>query len=212
MQPNNFRFTRVVLLAGVLALSGCLGGPSKTPATRYYVLNSISSAENKAQPVIALKDTTVGVGPIKLSPVLDRPQIIMRTGDNEIRVLDLERWAAPLNENIASVLVDNLSVLLPGGEILKFPWQIMMPITYQVVMDITRFDGVPGGAAVLRARWGILGKNGKVVLINKQTNLNETIPGDTIAEMITVQSRLAAKFSREIAEEIKRLDEQGTGQ
>jgi uncharacterized lipoprotein YmbA len=68
---------------------------------------------------------------------------------------------------------------------------------------------MPGGEAVLRARWGILGENGKKVLLNKVSVLNEAIQGNTIAEMVSAQSRLAAKFSRQIAEEIKRLEEQG---
>lgn len=212
MHPKNFRLSGAVLLTCVLAFSGCLGGPGKTPATRYYVLNSIYSAETKAQPVTVLKNITVGVGPIRLSQVLDRPQIVMQTSDNEIRISDFDRWAEPLNENMASVVVDNLTVLLPGGQILKFPWQITIPITYQVVMDIMRFDGMPGGEAELRARWGILGENGKKVLLTKVSILNEPIQGNTVAEMISAQSRLVARFSRQIAEEIKRLEEQGSGQ
>ncbi len=212
MHSLNFRSTNVFVLVCVLAFSGCLGGPGKTPATRYYVLDSMYSKENKDPTVAVLKGATVGVGPIRLSQVLDRPQIIMRTSDNEIRVVDLERWAAPLNENMADVLVDNLSVLLPGGEILKFPWQVTIPLTYQVAMDITRFDGMPGGDVNLRARWGILSEDGKKVLLNKVSVLNEPIQGNTIAEMVSAQSRLLATFSHEIAEEIKRLGEQGAGQ
>ncbi len=209
MHQNKFKLTCAVLLAVMLVLSGCLGGGSRTPATRFYVLNSLYSAENKAQPtpVAVLKDTAIGVGPIKLSQVLDRPQIILRTSHNEIRVADLDRWAAPLNGNISNVLVDNLSALLSNGQILKFPWKITIPINYQVVMDITRFDGMPGGNVDLRARWGILGENGKKVLSKGQSVLTEPIGGDTIAEMVSAQSRLVAKLSHEIAVEIKRLEE-----
>ena len=74
MHPKKFSLTGAVLLPLVLAFSGCLGGAGKTPATRYYVLNSLYSAENKAQPVAVLKNITVGVGPIRLSQVLDRPR------------------------------------------------------------------------------------------------------------------------------------------
>ena len=104
-------------------------------------------------------------------------------------------------------MVDNLSALLPGAEILKFPWQVTIPITYQVTIDITGFDGMPGGDANLRARWGILGENGKKVLANKQSMLNEPIQDNTIAEMVSAQSRLLLKFSHEIAVEIKQLEE-----
>lgn len=209
MHPMYFRFTNAVVLTGVLVLSACFGGPSKTPATRYYLLHPV---ESNVQAPAALKDATIGVGPIKLSQSLDRPQIIVRTSHNEIRVADLERWAGPLDENVANVMIDNLSVLLPGAEFIKFPWQVSIPITYQLIMDITRFDGMPGDEAVLRARWGILSEGGKKVLANKQSVLSEPIQGNTIAEMVSAQSRLLAAFSREVAGEIKRLQEQDSGQ
>jgi uncharacterized lipoprotein YmbA len=122
-------------------------------------------------------------------------------------VADLERWAMPLNENITNVLTDNLSALLSTESILKFPWKASIPLDYQIVMDITRFDGLPGGNVDLRARWGILKEDGKKVLAKERSALTEPIGGDTIAEMVSAQSRLMAKLSREIAAKIKQLEE-----
>jgi len=209
MYPTHFKITGVVLITIMLAFSGCLGDASQTPATRFFVLNSLYGTENKAQtpPIAVLKDATIGIGPIRLSQVLDRPQIILRTGHNEIRVADLDRWAAPLNENITNVLVDNLSVLLSTGQILKFPWKTSIPIDYQVVMDITRFDGTPEGNVDLRARWGILGDSGRKVLAKGKSVLTKPVGGGTIPAMVSAQSRLIAKLSHDIAEEIKKLEE-----
>lgn len=211
MRSNHISVSGIVLLTGLLVLNGCLGGPGKAPPMRYYVLNSSASADNKADTVAILKDAIVGVGPIKLSQVLDRPQIIMRTSKNEIRIADLERWAGPLQEIVANVMVDNFAVLLPGTEVLKFPWQVMIPVTHQVAIDITQFDGMPGGDVILRTRWSILGEGAKKILANKQTVLNEPIGGNTIAEMVSAQSRLLEKLCREIAEEIKVLENQRKG-
>ena len=214
MHQNKFKLECAVLLALMLFLNGCFGGGSQTPATRFYVLNSLYSAEsiNQQNPIAVLEDAIIGVGPLKLSQVLDRPQIILRTSQNEIRVADLDRWAAPLNEIITNVLVDNFSALLSTGSILKFPWKATIPIDYQIVLEITRFDGMPGDNVDMRARWGILGENGRKVLSKKQTVLTEPIGGDTIAEMVSAQSRLVAKLSHEIAEEIKKLEENKSGQ
>jgi hypothetical protein len=214
MHQNKFKLECAVLLALMLFLNGCFGGGSQTPATRFYVLNSLYSAEsiNQQNPIAVLEDAIIGVGPLKLSQVLDRPQIILRTSQNEIRVADLDRWAAPLNEIITNVLVDNFSALLSTGSILKFPWKATIPIDYQIVLEITRFDGMPGDNVDMRARWGILGENGRKVLSKKQTVLTEPIGGDTITEMVSAQSRLVAKLSHEIAEEIKRLEEKKPAQ
>ena len=208
MYSNNYKFRSAVLIAFMLVLSACLGGGSQAPPTRYYVLNSLYTAENKNQPVADLNEAVIVIGPLTLTQVLDRPQIIIRHSDNEIRVSDLNRWAAPLHENFVRVVVDNVAVLLSRGRVIRFPPPRSLPVDYQVIMEVTRFDGKPGDEVVLRSRWAIFGNNSKTVLLKQQSVLNEPTGGDTIAEMVSAQSRLAAKFSRDIAEALKTLEEQ----
>lgn len=86
MHPNNFKLACAVPLILLLGLSACLGGGSKAPATRYYVLNSLYTAEKETQPVVDLKEAIVVIGPLTLTQVLDRPQIIIRQSDNETRI------------------------------------------------------------------------------------------------------------------------------
>ena len=215
MQPYHYRLTTCVLILAALVFTSCLGGPGKGPATRFFVLNSLYSVEkpDRSEPIMDLdEDTIIGIGPIQLSQALDRPHILIRTGHNEIRRADLERWAMPLRENITNVVTDNLSALLTTGSIVKFPWKASIPIDYQIVMDITRFDGRPGGNVDLRARWGILNQSGTNVLVKERSVLTEPVEGDTIAEMVSAQSRLVAKLSLKIAQQIKQLEETGAQQ
>ena len=211
MYSNKLKLACAFQVALMLVLGGCLGGGSQTPPTRYFVLNSLHTAENKKQPVAELKDAIVVVGPLTLTQVLDRPQIIIRQSNNEIRVSDLDRWAEPLQENLIRVVVDNLAVLLSGGSVIRFPPARTIPVTYQIIIEFTRFDGNPKEQVMLRARWTILGDKGDSVLLEQESVLNELSNGDTTAEMVSAQSRLVAKFSREIAEAIKTLEEQRAG-
>ncbi len=212
MHLNFFKFASAVLLTFMLALSGCLGGGSQAPATKYYVLNSLNTAENETQSVTDLKEAIVVIGPLTLSQVLDRPQIVIRHSDNEIRIADLDRWAEPLHENFIRAVIDNLAVLLSSGSVIKFPPATSIPVAYQVIIDVSRFDGDPEDEVVLRARWAILGDNGETMLLKQQSVLNEPTKGDTIAEMVAAQSRLVAKLSRNIAEALKTLEEKRSGQ
>jgi uncharacterized lipoprotein YmbA len=199
-------------MALMLVLGGCLGGGSQTPPTRYFIINSLYTTESKTQPLTDLKAAIVAIGPLTLSQVLDRPQIIIRHSDNEIRIADLDRWAEPLRENLTRVVLDNLAVLLSSGRIIRFPPAVSIPVTYQIIIEVSRFDGNPKDGVVLRARWSILGDNGDTVLLEQQSVLNEPTKGDTIAEMVFAHSRLVAKLSRDIAEAIKTLEEQRAGQ
>ena len=211
MYLNKLKLACAFQVTLMLVLGGCLGGGSQTPPTRYFVLNSLHTAENKKQPVAELKDAIVVVGPLALTQVLDRPQIIIRQSDNEIRVSDLDRWAEPLQENLTRVVVDNLAVLLSSERVIRFPPARSIPVTYQVIIEVTRFDGNPKEQVMLRARWAILGDNGDTVLLKQESVLNEPTGGDTIAEMVSAQSRIVAKFSRDIAGAIKTLEEQRAG-
>lgn len=205
MHQNKFRSASSVVFACLLMLGGCLGG-GRTPPTRFYVLNSLHSSESQTRSVTVLNAATIGVGPIQLTQVLDRPQIVTRTSKNEIRIAEFSRWGEPLRDNFLRVLADNLSILLSTERIAIFPWKTTIPITYQVTMEVSRFDGEPDENVVLRARWVVFSKDGDRLLAERQTDLSESASDDTIAAMISAQSRLVAKLSLEIAEEIKRLE------
>ena len=211
MHPNNFKLACAVPLILLLGLSACLGGGSKAPATRYYVLNSLYTAEKETQPVVDLKEAIVVIGPLTLTQVLDRPHIIIRHSQNEIRVANLDRWAEPLHENFTRVLRENLSALISQARVIRFPPAASIPVAYQVIIEVMRFDGNPQNEVVLRAQWAVLGGEGDSVLLKRQSDFKEPSEGDTIAEMVSAQSRLVAKLSRDIAEALKTLEEQRAG-
>ena len=117
-----------------------------------------------------------------------------------------------MHENLIRAVIDNLAVLLSSGSVIKFPPAGSIPVAYQVIIDVSRFDGDPEDEVVLRARWAILGDNGETMLLKQQSVLNEPSKGDTIVEMVAAQSRLVAKLSRNIAEALKILEEKRSGQ
>ncbi|UCF93534.1 MAG: membrane integrity-associated transporter subunit PqiC [Desulfobacterales bacterium] len=201
-----FRLTTLIMGASLLVGGGCLNlGQGSSPPTRFFVLNSLYSFEKHLTPIANLPDITIGVGPIALPQYLDRPQIVTRDSQNEIQMAEFAQWAGPLKENFASVLAENLSILLATQRIESFPWNRALPIDYQIAVEVTRFEGVPGKNALLRARWTILDQDGKTVLIKRQSILNEPTGDDQIAALVEAESRTVANLSREIAAAIKNL-------
>ncbi|HWW21230.1 MAG TPA: PqiC family protein [Steroidobacteraceae bacterium] len=98
---------------GLLAC-GALLCCGSSPPTRYYALNEI--APESASNASALE----GAIPVRLEPVaipseLDRPELVNHFGPNQVRFADLDRWAAPLDEQIRRTLSDDLSARLPAG-------------------------------------------------------------------------------------------------
>jgi uncharacterized lipoprotein YmbA len=180
--------------------------------SKYYVLNSLYSEETQPQPVADLSDIGILVGPIRLAMYLDRTDVVIRNSQNEVEIADFASWAGPLPENFSRVLAENLSLWLNTKKVAIFPGSKVPIYSYNINMNVTRFDGRPGENAQLRARWVILDKKRKTILFNEHTVLNQPTENDSIESLVASQSRLVADFSREIAEAIKDLEAKKTAE
>lgn len=204
------RLVVVTLCASLTAMGGgCVNlGKGTQETTKFYVLHSMSGLKAETQTTLDRDDLTIGVGPVKFPPYLDRPQIVTRTSPNELDFATFAWWAEPLDENFSSVLAENLSVLLSMDAIEVYPWTLSVPVDYQVTMNVTRFDGTPGGDVSLKARWAILGDDGNEVLLSRTSSFIEHAgkPPDYEA-IVSAQSRVVEALSHDIAMAIKAIEQ-----
>ena len=208
MSINHCRLSGIIFLALSCLIAGCtLMGGGTNQSTNNYVLNSLHSEDTQTQVVADLRDIGILVGPVRLALYLDRSDIVIRDSQNQIRLAEFSQWAGPLQENFSRVLAENLSVLLSTDRVDIFPGSRAMLFDFNVTVNVTRFDGMPGEKADLRARWGILDKDRKKVLYEKHTILSQSTENDSMEALIAAESRALADLSREIAEAIKDLAE-----
>jgi hypothetical protein len=120
-------------------------------------------------------------------------------------VADFARWGEPLGENFARVLAENISVLFSTDRVIVYPWRRSTQIDYQVLVDVTRFDGAVGGDVSMRARWTLLGDRGEKVFTKRNSRLSARTDARTYEALVAAQSRMLVDLSREIADEIKAL-------
>ena len=69
-------------------------------------------------------------------------------------------------------------------------------------MDVLRFDGNLGGNVSLEAWWRLFRGDGKTMLLSKKLSLSELANGRDYKSLVSAQSRILEKLSREIAEAI----------
>ena len=209
MSIERFGLSGVILCAILLIVQGCsaiLGKGTQQP-TQNYVLNSLYSEEIETRAVADLDAIGILVGPIRLALYLDRSDIVIRDSQNQIRLAEFSQWAGPLQENFSRVLAENLSVLLATDRVGIFPGTRALLFDYNVTVNITRFDGIPGKLADLRARWVILDKSRKKMLVENHSALSQPTENDSLEALIAAESRTLSDLSREIAEAIKVLAE-----
>ena len=109
MKNDLHHFIAIVFVAMVVA--GCASAPS-----RFYTLNSTATAEGGAE-----SSYSVIVGPVSIPAEVDRPQFTVQVAPNRVAVDEFNRWAAPLNENIARAVAGDLSALLGTPRVTAMP-------------------------------------------------------------------------------------------
>ena len=200
-----FKPVLMILCVLLVTLGGCAG----TPPSKFYMLESIARGPAPPGTVTLDRAVSIGLGPVTLPDYLDRSQIVTRTDQNTVQLAEFDRWAEPLSSNISRTLAENLVLLLQNDSIVQYPWPGSIDVTYQVVVDVYRFDGILGEKALLEVQWSILGKKGKRVLQLKRSTFVEPASGTTFGALVAAQSRTVENLSREIASALQGLTREG---
>jgi uncharacterized lipoprotein YmbA len=188
----------VILVFAALFLGGC-----RSQSPRLYTLTPIQADQVSPRRSPA-HNAVIGIGPVKLADYLDQSMLVTRTGDNQAKKAEFDRWVGSLKDNFTNVLADNLGYLLSTDRIYLYPWRLSVPIDYQVVLDIVRCDGRLGDAAWLEVRWSLFSAPEKKLLKVHRAVIREPVNGPDYAAVVAAQSRAVAALSREIAEAIQR--------
>jgi uncharacterized lipoprotein YmbA len=198
--PNKSRAKILIqIVVALLALPACFSAcAGKSATSQFYVLSSLP------QPVLsAAEGTVIGVFPVSMPDYLDRPQIVTRVSDNEIKLDEFRRWAEPLKDSFTRALVQNLSTLLKTAKVIKTTQSTGSLMSLQVAVEVVQFDGALGGDVVLIAKWGLFEPDGRKLLLGKGSTFKEPTGAATYEALVAAESKAVAALSREIAEAIK---------
>ena len=150
-------------LASVCALAVLATGCASTPPSRFYTLSAAS------RPAATSSKISVAVGP-SVPAVVDRPQIVVDIGPNQVRLEEFNRWAAPLQNNIARVVADNLVLMLGTPRVTLAAQSLSADADYRAAIEVQSFQSAPGEAAIVDAVWTV-----------RRTKDGKTEPGRTTA-------------------------------
>jgi uncharacterized lipoprotein YmbA len=190
----------MMALAALLAVSaGCSVLSPQEDRTRYYVLMPTSrSSSGTAEPNVAGRALSIGLGPITLPHYLQRPEIITRLNDTEFSVADHDRWGEPLDASVSRVLAQDLNSDLPNSEILPFPWSKKTVLDYKISVEFSRLERTADGKTVVQALWIIrTGKDNQ--LVQKTTTTATGNAGNDQSSASAALSQGIGQVSHEIA-------------
>jgi uncharacterized protein len=182
-----------------LTLAGCIG---TSHPVEYYTLTPLQRPVGIADGGTA---TVVAVLPIAIPASIDRPQIVIRTTENQLSLSEYNRWGGSLKEDIGRALVQNLNSILAGKPVTVVPESLAVDPRYYIAVTVNRLDGRLGETVWLNAGWTLRDQQARRTLAIRSFVAEERTAGPGYADLVAAQSRVIESFSREIASEFERL-------
>jgi len=184
----------VLTFAAAILATGCL-----SPPARFYTLSAA------ATPGSAPLKASVMVGPVAIPATVDRPQIVVTTGANQVSIDEYSRWASPVQDNIARVVAEDLVIILGTPRVTLASSPLGAEVDYRVQIEVRTFESVPGKEAALDAVWTVRrNKDGKTE--TGRTSTREPVQGDGYEALAAAHSVAVAKMSEAIAAAVRALD------
>jgi uncharacterized lipoprotein YmbA len=180
--------------AALFIAAGC----ASSPPSRFYTLNGATP------PARAPSNLAVAIGPVAIPAVVDRPQIVVTIGDNEVRLDEFNRWAAPLSDAIGLVVAENLAAALGSSQVTLSSQATGSEPDFRATIEVQRFESRPGIHALLDAVYGVRRvRDGAAV--SGRTTVTEAVPTGGYDALAAAHSRALARLGRDLAEAIRKV-------
>ena len=172
---------------------------ASTPESRFYTLSPTPA------PAVAPSDVSVAVGPVSVPAVVDRPQIVISLGPNRVWLDEFNRWASPLQDDIARVVAENLVSHLGTPRVSRASQTVSLGSSYRAVIAVEGFESAPGEMARLDAVWTVSRIKDSATRSGR-TTVREQITEKGYEALAAAHSRAVARLSRDIADAVGALE------
>jgi uncharacterized lipoprotein YmbA len=200
-EPNALSYWRILFaILAALPLAGCIGGT--TPPSQFYMLEPIKAAEIPAGPA---EKRVIALAPVRIPQYVDRPQIVTATGRNAYALSELNRWAERLDDNIARVLAQNLSLLVPADLVLLNATGRAKQAKLRVSVNLLEFHIDPQAVARMSAQWNIARSEDTVLA--RAFSCQEPATAGDYRSMAGALNVCLDRLSRDLADALRPLAE-----
>jgi len=143
-------FTLFFLTALTLALAAC-----STPSTRFYTLApQVAATASAAAPGATARQTFIEILPVSVPERLARPQIVVRSDETRVEILEQDRWSAPFNNELHDALASGIANRLGAIDVTRGGGPANQPV-YRIVVELRRLDAVKGGKVEAGFGWTV---------------------------------------------------------
>lgn len=181
-------WTKHATILGTVLLAACASAP-----VHYYTL---MPAADRAQAAPASADFQFELLPVGIPAQDDVPQLVVRQGGQSVFLLNGERWAAPLTDEVRAALAIEIARRAHAQDISGAAPARGKPVL-RIKVDLRRFDSVPGSYALIEATWTIRQLSSQATL-TCSSRISQSA-GQGYAGLVAAHQRALASLAGQIA-------------
>ena len=109
-------------------------------------------AADEVAVAVPLSALLVDVLPVRVPPSVAGRRLVVQRSSGEVDVLEMDRWASPLADEIRAALSSGLALRTSAMDRHGLPYDGKRP-AYRVAVDVQRFDAWRGSHVLIDAVW-----------------------------------------------------------
>lgn len=190
-----------------LLLGGCISLPNSpmSPNPRLYMLSAVEETQ-VSKKINITPGVIIGVGPVKIPEYLDRPQMVTKDKEGILKFDEFDRWGESLDLGLVRLVRQDLTVMLPGSRLVLYPWDSVIAVKYQVILEVVQLDSELDRDMSFVVQWTVIDvQNSKAVII-KRSEFHQPINLQNYAGLAQTLSTACALLSIQIAEALATLN------
>lgn len=197
---------RLIVAALAVGLAGC----ASDPPTRFHSLMATEPARDALAPAGASgPPLVISLSALRVPAQVDQPQWLIRLADGSLQLLEQDRWAAPLRDELHAALLEALSQRWGMVDSRTAAAPGTAPV-WRIVVDVTRFESVLGHEARLEARWSVSGSGAGAPSLACASTLREA-SAPAITAMAQAHQRAVVRLADAIGSQLRALSRSEAG-
>jgi uncharacterized protein len=183
--------TRIAACFVAMLVSACASSPS----IQFYALPATTAAPSAVQPISA--PLTISVDLSAIPELVDRPQMVSRTGGSRVDVAEFHQWAEPLKYAIPRAVSRELAAQLGAGYLVEAGGASGIPAHARVMLDVQQFDTLDHQRVLVDAVWRIVRRSGDPTI--GRSKVEEAVTGAAYTGVAEAYGRALATVAKDIA-------------
>jgi uncharacterized lipoprotein YmbA len=127
---------------------------------------------------------------------------VVRVAANRVEILETHRWAEPLKSEIPRLIAENLRRLLGSSRVSSYLQNAGVDADYRVLVDIQRFESLPGEAVTIEAVWSLRQVTGGTQKTGRSL-VREPVDAVGYDPLVAAYGRALLAVSRDLATAIR---------